>query len=349
MLFFNLMVAKSQVIVNIIGDDQNWEVKMKTMKTLATSVALTAVVAISSAYSADMGASDKAIKLALNEWTGQHITTKIAGSILKKAGYSVEYVTAGFGPQYIAMAEGDLHATLEVWSSNAPGEFTKQEAAGTIIDIGNLELDAGEGILYPIHMKDICPGLPDWEALNACASKFASVETAPKGRLLDYPADWGSPGKDRFEALGIDFDAVPAGSEGALLTELEASVAKKSPLLMTFWQPHWALAEYDTEWVALPAGTDECYNDPSWGVNPNATGDCDFIPSRIFKVTWSGMAETWPLAHEILKLYTLDAGDQQAMMAAIDVRGEDLDTVIAAYVAENKSAIDSMIAKAKSM
>jgi glycine betaine/proline transport system substrate-binding protein len=169
----------------------------------------------------------------------------------------------------------------------------------------------------------------------------------PKGRLLDYPADWGSPGKDRFEAMGLNFQAIPAGSEGSLVTELEASIAKKSPLLLTFWQPHWALAEYETEWVALPAGTDACYDDPAWGVNPNATGDCDFLPTRIFKVTWSGLNDTWPVAGELLAQYTMDAGDQQVMMAAIDGRGEDIDAVVAEFVASKSADIDAMIAAAK--
>ena len=197
-------------------------------------------------------------------------------------------------------------------------------------------------------MKEICPGLPDWEALNACADKFASVETLPKGRLLDYPADWGSPGKDRFEAMGMNFTAVPAGSEGALITELEASIAKKSPLVMTFWQPHWALAEYETEWVALPAGTEECYNDPSWGVNKLATGDCDFSPTRIFKVTWAGFNDTWPAAGDILANYTLEAGAQQQMMAAVDGRGEDINAVVAAHIDANAAAVDALISAAKS-
>lgn len=321
---------------------------MKMFRNIVIGAA-TAVVSISAAQAAEMGATDKAIKLAMNEWTGQHLSTKVGGAILERAGYTVEYVTAGYGPQFIAMAEGDLHATLEIWTSNAPGQFTEAADAGSVIDIGSLELEAREGVLYPVHMKEMCPGLPSWEALNACADKFASVETLPKGRLLDYPADWGSPGKDRFDAMGMNFTAVPAGSEGALITELEASIAKKSPLLMTFWQPHWALAEYDTEWVALPAGTDDCYNDASWGVNPDMTGDCDFSPTRIFKVTWSGMADTWPMANELLKLYTLDAGDQQNMMAAVDGRGEDIDKVVAAYMDANAAAIDSMIAKAKAM
>ena len=162
---------------------------MKTVKGLLGAAVIAASVASLPANALDMGATNKAIKLAINEWTGQHLSTRVAGAILERAGYTVEYVTAGYGPQFIALGEGDLHATLEIWTSNAPGQFNEAEAAGKVVDIGGLGLDAREGVLYPVHMKEICPGLPDWEALNACADKFASVETLPKGRLLDYPAD----------------------------------------------------------------------------------------------------------------------------------------------------------------
>ncbi len=293
---------------------------MKTVKGLLGAAVIAASVASLPANALEMGATDKAIKLAINEWTGQHLSTRVAGAILERAGYSVEYVTAGYGPQFIALGEGDLHATLEIWTSNAPGQFGEAEAAGKVVDIGDLGLDAREGVLYPVHMKEICPGLPDWEALNACADKFASVETLPKGRLLDYPADWGSPGKDRFEAMGMNFTAVPAGSEGALITELEASIAKKSPLVMTFWQ----------------------------GVNKSATGDCDFSPTRIFKVTWAGFNDTWPAAGDILANYTLEVGAQQQMMAAVDGRGEDINAVVAAHIDANAAAVDALISAAKS-
>ena len=132
------------------------------------------------------------------------------------------------------------------------------------------------------------PGLPQWEALKNCAIQFATAETIPNGRLIDYPADWGTPGADRMTGLQLPFKAVPAGSEGALISELKASVNKKSPLLMVFWQPHWALSEYETEWLDLPDAADGCFDDPAWGVNPGATSDCDFPPSRVFKVVWSG-------------------------------------------------------------
>jgi len=46
-------------------------------------------------HSAELGAKDEPIKLAMLEWTGAHVTTHVAGQLLEKLGYKVEYVTAG--------------------------------------------------------------------------------------------------------------------------------------------------------------------------------------------------------------------------------------------------------------
>ena len=296
------------------------------------------VLAMSSAtFAADMGAVDEPIKLAINEWTGQHVTTHVAGQMLEAAGYKVEYVTAGYMNMYQAMADGDLHAALEIWSSNVSEDYAKQVDAGGVVELGNLELDAKEGIAYPSHVAEMCPGLPAWEALKDCAANFASAETLPMGRLVDYPADWGTPGADRMTGLELPFKAVPAGSEGALIAELRASTEKKSPLLITFWQPHWAMSAYDVQFVDLPAGEDACFTDASWGPNPNAVNDCDFAATRIFKGGWAGMEEKWPAAFEILSNYTLSVDAQQPMMGAIDVDGGKVEEVVAAWMAENEA------------
>ncbi|MGR3624403.1 ABC transporter substrate-binding protein [Pseudophaeobacter sp.] len=285
---------------------------------------------------AELGAVDQPIKLAINEWTGQHVTTHIAGEMLKAAGYNVEYVTAGMMNQFQAIADGEIHATLEIWSSNVSDEYANKVSEGTIHELGDLELDAKEGIAYPAHVAELCPGLPAWEALKDCAPLFASAETLPAGRLVDYPADWGTPGADRMTGLALPFKAVPAGSEGALIAELRASTERNTPLLITFWQPHWAMSAYDVKFVDLPVGEEACFNDPAWGPNPDAVNDCDFAPSRIFKASWSGMAETWPAAFEILTNYTLAVEHQQPMMGAIDVDGGKVEEVVATWMAANE-------------
>ncbi|MGR3648826.1 MAG: ABC transporter substrate-binding protein [Shimia sp.] len=315
---------------------------MKTlMKSGLSALALTAMA--SGAFAADLGASGEPIKLALNEWTGQHVTTRVAGEMLKAAGYEVEYVTAGMMNQFQAIADGDIHATLEIWSSNVSDQYAVLKDAGQLEELSDLGLNAREGIAYPAHVADLCPGLPAWEALQECAMNFATAETLPMGRLVDYPADWGTPGADRMTGLELPFKAVPAGSEGALIAELRASTEKKSPLLITFWQPHWAMSAYDVKFVDLPAGEDACFTDPAWGPNPNAINDCDFAASRIFKAGWPGLKDKWPAAHEILVNYTLAVEDQQPMMGAVDVDGEAVEDVVSAWMGANEDKWKSVV------
>ena len=80
---------------------------------------------------ADLGAKEETIKLAINRMDRlQHLTTHIAGQILQKMGYTVEYVTAGNYPQFRGLSDGSLSASLEVWMNNVGDIFRKSLAAG---------------------------------------------------------------------------------------------------------------------------------------------------------------------------------------------------------------------------
>ena len=59
-----------------------------------------------------MPESQDPITLALLEWTGQHISAKVAGNILEEMGYNVEYVTAGSYPSGISLADGEIDSVL---------------------------------------------------------------------------------------------------------------------------------------------------------------------------------------------------------------------------------------------
>lgn len=311
---------------------------MKKAPIVSTAlVAVSTIFGSSTVQAVELGATDEPIKLAINEWTGQHVTTHIAGQILEAAGYKVQYVTAGYQNMWQAVADGELDAALEVWASNVTEQFNQLEAEGKVEDLGDLDLTAREGFVYPPHVADICPGLPKWEALKDCAAKFATAETLPEGRLVDYPGDWGTPGADRIKAIGLPFKAIPAGSEGALVAEIRASVEKKTPLIAIFWQPHWAMSAFDLKFVDLPKGTPECYSDPAYGPNPDVTGDCDFLPSRIFKASWPGLKTKWPAAYEILKNFKLTTEQQQPLMGAIDVDQKSLEEVTKAWVSANEA------------
>jgi len=92
--------------------------------------------------------SDDPIKLAMNEWTGQHISTQVAGEILKTMGYNVEYVTAGYYPQMQAMEDNTVSATLEIWSSNIGEHYDNAIASGNVVEIGDLGLEPAETFFF---------------------------------------------------------------------------------------------------------------------------------------------------------------------------------------------------------
>ena len=115
------------------------------------------------ASAADLGAKDEPIKLTMLEWTGQHVSTHIAGQLLEKLGYKVEYVTAGNFPEFSGLSDGTLSGSVEVWMNNVGDIFPKVLADKKIVDVGPLKLQTNEGWIYPKYMEQICPGLPDWK------------------------------------------------------------------------------------------------------------------------------------------------------------------------------------------
>lgn len=303
-----------------------------------SAAALTAALALGmSVQSAELGDTSKPIKLAINEWTGQHISTLVAGEILKRMGYKVDYVTAGYFPQMQAMQDGTLSASLEIWSNNIGDHYIEAEKTGKVEGLGDLMLETNEGWIYPKFMEQKCPGLPDWEALEGCAEVLAIPETFPSGRILSYPADWGTRSADMIRGLDLPYEAIPAGSEDALVAELKSAALTKAALLMMFWAPHWVLAEVDVGWVKLPKWDAKCAQDASWGPNPNAVNDCGVNVAIPFKVAWSGMKDQWPAAYKFLKAFEMHDTDQIPMMAAVDVRGEDLAAVTKAWVDANEA------------
>lgn len=291
---------------------------------LTTALAGTLAFGLLPASAAEMGAQNETIRLAVLEWSGAQISTRIAGQVLENAGYKVEYVTAGNYPHFTGLADGTLSASVEIWLNNVGEVYPKALESGKVEDIGSLGLETAEGWIYPKFVEEVCPGLPDWEALKdpACAAALATPDTLPDGRFLDYPADWGSRAAQIIEDNDLPYVAVPSGSEGALVAELRAAEAKKTPLLMMMWAPHSVLADVDVGWVEMPPCKEE------------SEEHC-ITPPDVNKVVWSGFAEKWPAAYEILKAFQMNTEDQQEMMLRMD-NGDSLDAVTADWIKQNE-------------
>lgn len=308
---------------------------------------LAALFASTTALTAFAQESTDPIKLTLHDWTGQLITTQLMGEVLKKAGYSVEYVQADYLAQFPGLESGDLHVAMEIWETTGREAMDASVATGSVEIFGPTGMQAKEEWWYPTYMKELCPGLPNWEALKdpACAEAFSTPETAPNGRYLGGPVTWGGFDEERVEALGLPFEVIHAGTDAALFAELESAYQRQAPVILWIYAPHWAPAKYEGEWVEFPTYSVECYNDPAVGVNPDLAYDCGKPFGDIWKVGWAGLKDKWPGAHKAITAFTIDNAEMGAMITEVDLNGKTIEAVVADWMAANEARWSGWIAQ----
>ena len=200
------------------------------MKKLTT--ALTAGVLALAPFAASAADSSDPIVIPIHNWSSQIVMSNVVGQIFEQMGNNVEYVTTDSQAVYESVRLGDVTLELEVWEGAFGASFRAALEKGGIVDVGDHNAVTREDWWYPMWTKDACPGLPSWEALNDCASLFATAETGDKGRYLDGPVDWLKHGKERVEALGMNFEVINAGSAAALWAEIGAAEASKTPVVV---------------------------------------------------------------------------------------------------------------------
>ncbi len=308
------------------------------MRHMIKSVLMGAAVGVftTTALMADVESADP-LKLTLHDWSGQLINTQIMGAVLEEAGYNIEYVQADYIAQFAGLKTGDLTLAMEIWATTGQEALDEAVGTGNVENVGETGLQAIEEWWYPLYMKERCPGLPDWKALQACASEFSTAETAPKGRYVGGPVTWGGFDEERVEALGLDFEVVHAGTDAALFAELESAYQREAPVILWVYVPHWAPAKFDGEFVEFPPYSAECYSDASVGVNPDKAYDCGKPRGPIWKAAWSGMKDKWPGAHKVVQAYTLTNEEMSAMVGEVDLDGKSIDDVVDAWMDANEA------------
>ena len=307
------------------------------LKLMAATAALFAATAAASPATAGVPESKDPIILTIHDWTGQYITTHIMGRVLEKMGYNVKYQQADYIAQFAGLESGDLHVAMEMWETTGKQAMEESLKTGKTVDLGETGMKAIEEWWYPLYMKERCPGLPDWKALNKCAKEFATAETAPKGRYLGGPVTWAGFDDERAEALGLDFEVVHAGTDAALFAEIQSAYQRKAPILAWVYTPHWAPIKFKGEWVEFPRYTDDCYNDPKWGINPSMAYDCGKPRGWIKKVGWAGGDKKWPKAFQAIRKFRIDNQTMGEMIGKVDLEGRKVDEVVEEWIVKNES------------
>ena len=305
-----------------------WTLKNGLLAAASVVMAMATPVAVN----AQTVESTDPIRIAVNEWTGQVLSANIAGAVLKKMGYKVDLVTASSLPQLAAIAQGELDLNPEIWDNSVTEAYTNGLKSGDLVLAGELGLIPREGWVYPPYMEALCPGLPSYKALYDCAQAFGTAETFPKGRLVGYPAEWGTRSQDVVDAIGLPFAVIPGGSEGAMVAEIKGAVAAKEPILMMFWQPHWLFAAMDLHYVEWNKTDGNCVE-----LGQSKDTACGFAQAHVLKLEAKQFAIKWPKAAAMMAKFTITNAEQNAMILEVDQKGRTVDDVVQEWMTKNES------------
>ncbi len=278
------------------------------------------------------------IRIIQNNWTSQLVLSNVVGEILKAQGYNVEYKSSDTQLQFTALASDDMDVQVEVWEGSMAESFDKALAAGAV-DAGAHDASTREDWWYPSYMNEMCPGLPDWKALDACADKLATAETKPKGRFVGPPADWGKHYSERIAALKMNLQEVPVGQAATLWAELQAAYDRKEPIVLFNWTPNFIEAKFEGQFVEFPTYEPACLTDPKWGSNPDAVYDCG-APAKGYlkKAVSKSFGTKWPKAMEILKKVSFTNAQIAAAASMVDVDGMTPEDAAKKWMTDNEAA-----------
>ncbi len=303
--------------------------------TLGACVAPAAPAAVP-ASSAETTTEKIAIKLAVNPWSASELNVAVARILLEnELGYSVEEVPLAEQAQWAALAEGDLHASLEVWPSGHIANVAEYIEKQKLVEDGGLLGPVGRiGWYMPTYLLTEHPDLATAEGLAnpENAALFATAETGDKGQLLFGDPSWVTYEADIIENLGLNLQIVQGGSEEAILSGLDAAYNRQEPILFYFWTPHSIHAKYDLTRVALPEYSAECYATAADGGVA-----CDYPSDNLFKIFWPGLQAAAPEAYTLLKNMNYTTEDQIGMIAAVELEGQAVDEAAQAWIDANEA------------
>ncbi len=294
------------------------------------------VVALLATACATPAAPKPTIKLAENNWTGSRININVAKILLEEQmGYTVELVALDEKAQWIALDSGDLSASLEVWPSGH-ADNVKQYIDGqkTVENAGELGVIGKIGWYIPTYMLTDHPELATWQGFKdpANAALFATAETGDKGQFLGGDPSWVQYDDQIIANLGLNLQIVWAGSEEAILAQVEAAYNRQDPVLIYFYRPHSAFAKYDLTNVTLPENTAECY-----GKADSGGVDCDYPTDVLFKIVSVKLKDTAPDVVQFIKNMNYDTATQVSMIAAVDTDGKTPEEAARAWITANEA------------
>ncbi|WP_330238109.1 ABC transporter permease/substrate binding protein [Streptomyces sp. NBC_00525] len=180
---------------------------------------------------------DRPVEVAWFPWEEDIAATYLWKAVLEDRGYTINLKQFEVGPMYTAMSRGQLDVQFDGWLPYTQKNYWDKYGS-QLTDIGSWYGPTSIEVAVPSYVKDV-KSLAD---LKGKASDF-------KGRIVGIEpgtATMGNLKKNVLPSYGLDkeYKVVDASTPG-MLAELKRAYAKKEPIAVLLWTPHWAYSEYE--------------------------------------------------------------------------------------------------------
>ncbi|MFD5783487.1 ABC transporter permease/substrate binding protein [Streptomyces sp. NPDC126933] len=259
---------------------------------------------------------ERPIEVAWFPWEEDIAATYLWKAVLEERGYTMNLKQFEVGPMYAAMSRGQIDVQFDGWLPNTQKRYWDRYR-DSLTDLGSWYGPTSLEIAVPSYVK----GVDSLDDLKGRGDEFKGrvVGIEPGTETMNILKDTVLPGY----GLDKEYKAVDSSTPG-MLAELKRAYAKKEPIAVMLWTPHWAYSEYDLTKL----------KDPKKGF-----GEGD----RITTVAHKDFPENYPRLTEWFKNFTLSEEQLAGLENEIQKRGAGHEEeAVKAWMDENPGIADTM-------
>ncbi|MFH8930563.1 ABC transporter permease/substrate binding protein [Streptomyces pristinaespiralis] len=187
---------------------------------------------------------DRPLNVAWFPWEEDIAATYLWKAVLEERGYTMNLKQFEVGPMYTALSRGQIDVQFDGWLPTTQKKYWDQYG-DKLTDLGSWYGPTSLELAVPSYVD----GVDSLADLKGRGDDF-------KGRIVGI-----EPGTETMNILknkvlpdyGLEdeFEVVDSSTPG-MLAELKRAYAKKEPIAVMLWTPHWAYSEYDLTKLADP-------------------------------------------------------------------------------------------------
>lgn len=259
----------------------------------------------------------KPVRIAYVEWDCARATSNLVKAAIEdRLHLKVELLPVSAGAMWMAVASGDVDATVTAWLPVTHGDYLKR-LEGKVRDLGPLVGGARLGW-----------AVPDYVTVNSIAELDAAADRFG-GRIIgiDPGAGLMRMSEDAIKAYGLKKMQLVEGSGATMTAALADAIRRKEWIVVTAWSPHWMFGRWQLKYLDDPKG---------------ALGGMESIHTVVRK----GLDKDMPEVFAFLDRFAYaDTAQLQTLMAWNNEEGADPLTNARRFMKEHPALVDSWLAK----